>query len=671
LTEQRKLAVVMFTDIVGYTAIMSRDEQKALALLQMNRDLQTSLTEKYNGEFLKEMGDGTLLCFQSALDAVRCAMEIQRSVKDNPDLKLRIGIHLGDIVFKEGDVFGDGVNVASRIERLAESGGIWISGQVNHLIHNHPELRTVFVKESRLKNVEQPVRIYAVDDADSSRIPEKPVREPGRTHFLLKAMGIFVSVFTILLVLYLIIFPKSEKAIDSIAVLPIANLSDDPAQEYFVDGMTDALISELAQISALRVISRQSVMQYKDSKKTLPDIAKDLNVDALIEGTVLRSGDQLRITVQLVQARPEQHLWAHDYRRNIRNILDLQEEVARSIAKEIHVSVTREEQARLSSASPVDPDAYEAYLKGRYYWNQRTEEGILKAIAFFNQAIEKDPNYAAALAGLADCYVVAPSHYALLPSEAYPKARVAATRALEIDERLSEACASLAAVKHNYDWAWLEAEALYKKAIEFNPNYATAHQWYGELLYDTGRFDEAIAEMKRAQDLDPLSPIINALMGYVYYLAREYDRAIEELHKTLELYPDFHIAYTHLSRVYTQKNMHEEAIAAAQKARTLSENTRVVAGLGYAYAMAGQDEKALHVLDSMMTLSEKELDLFAGHVAVLYIGLKDTEKAFAWLEKAYEQHDYQLTWAKCEPRFDPVRSDPRFVDLLKRMGLEQ
>jgi adenylate cyclase len=671
VTEKRKLAVVMFTDIVGYTAIMSRYEQKALALLQLNRDLQTSLAEKYDGEFLKEMGDGTLLCFQSALDAVRCALEIQQSVKDNPDLKLRIGIHLGDIVFKGGDVFGDGVNVASRIERLTNEGGICISEDVDKLIRNQPEIRTFLIGAKRLKNIDHPIKIYTLAKEDSDQTLFKPVDNSRGKRFAIKVGGFAVLIFIILLSSYFILFNDAHRRIDSIAVLPIANLSDDPAQEYFVDGMTDALISELAQISALRVISRQSIMQYKDSKKALPDIAKDLNVDALIEGTVLRSGDQIRITVQLVQARPEQHLWTNDYRRHIRNILDLQEEVARSIAEEIHVSVTQEEQARLSSASAVDPDAYEAYLKGRYYWNRRTEEGILKAIAFFNQAIEKDPNYAAAHAGLADCYIVAPSHYALLPSEAYPQARVAATRALEIDDRLSEAYASLAAVRHNYDWAWLEAETLYKHAIEFNPNYATAHQWYAELLYDTGRFDESIAEMKRAQDLDPLSPIINALTGYAYYLTCEYDRAIEELHKTLELYPDFHIAYTHLSRVYSQKSMHEEAIVAAQKARTFSENPRVVAGLGYAYAMAGQEENALSMLDSMMTLSNQKLDLFAGHIAVLYIGLKDTEKAFAWLEKAYKQHDYQLTWAKCDPRFDPLRSDPRFIDLLKRMGLEE
>jgi tetratricopeptide (TPR) repeat protein len=412
-------------------------------------------------------------------------------------------------------------------------------------------------------------------------------------------------------------------------------------------------------------------MQYKEVRKPLPEIARELDVDALIEGTVLRSGNQIRITVQLLQADPERHLWTDDYVRDLQDIIQMQKEVTRSIAQEINVTITQAEQERLTNVQTLNSEAHEVYLKGRYYWHQRTEEGILKATEFFQQAIEIDPEYALAYSGLADCYQVVPAYHMFLPTEVYPKARAAATRALELDDNLAEAYTSLGAVKHNLDWAFSDAEDFYKKAISLNPNYATAHQWYSELLMALGRHDEALMEIERAHELDPFSPIITLLRGDVYLYARQYDLAIERYQEALDLHPNFRSTYLGISTTYSLKEMHEEAIRLAQKAVNLTDNPVPIINLGYIYARSGQKDKALEQLWIMQNLPDQELLKYAERLAILYCGLGDIEKVFYWLEKAYEQHDVLISFIKVEPKYDPVRSDPRFVDLLKKLGLEK
>lgn len=671
MTEQRKLAAVMFTDIVGYTSLMSRDEKEALALLQKNRGLQKSLAKKHHGEFLKEMGDGTLLCFQSALDAVHCAMEIQTSVKDDLDLNLRIGIHLGDIVFKEGDVFGDGVNVASRIEGLADEGGICISEAVNMLIRNHPEIRTVFLGEKQLKNVDQPIKIYSITDANSVRITEKPVSEPSKKHVSLKIAGAAIFVLVLFFVLYRIVFEKADQTIDSIAVLPLENLSTDPDQEYFADGMTDALIAELAQISALRVISRTSVMQYKSTQKPMPEIARELDVDALVEGTVLQSGDQVRITVQLLKGRPERHLWAGNYVRNLRDIIALQEEVARSIADTIQITLTQEEKSRLTSARPVDPEAYQLYLKGRYFWNERTATDYSKSFNYFTQAIKKDPTYALAYVGIADYFIILGFYAILPPNEAFPRAKAAAEKALEIDETLAEGHTSLAYIKMLYDWDWTGAEREFKKAIRLNPNYAVAHQWYGEFLSDMGRHEEAITQGKQAQSLDPFSSIVKVQLASSLLNAGQIETAIEAYHEVLEFEPDFQLAHFFLSYAYLSQGKHEEAIIEAQHVMELSnENVPgLLIPLGCAYAKAEKTAEAREILNKLIVLSGQVYVTPFG-IATIYSALGEKDCAFEWLEKAFKIRDNWLLTLMVQPSVDDLRSDPRFLSLSERMGFK-
>jgi adenylate cyclase len=458
-----------------------------------------------------------------------------------------------------------------------------------------------------------------------------------------------------------------EKSIRSLAVLPLENLSGDPEQEYFSDGMTEALIAELSKIRALRVISRQSVMRYKGTDKSMPQIAQELGVGAVIEGSVLHSEGRVRITAQLIGTGPERHLWANNYDRDLSDILILLSEVARAIAGEIQVTLTPEEETRLGSTRPVNPEAHEAYLKGRYYWNKRTEEDLKQAIAHFQQAIEINPVYALAYAGLADCYVVPTNP--LPPREALPRAKAAATKALEIDNTLAEAHTSLAVVMMQYDWDWAGTEREFQRAIELNPNYATAHQWYAEYLAAMGRLDEAIAKVKRAEELDPLSLIISWNVGRILIFARQYDQALEQGRKILELYPtsDWE-AHDILALAYEQKGMYDEAIAEYEEAWGFTEEEIDEFRQAYAVGnMAGYWQKRLDILERPP--KQEAVNPFLSIPIYARVGEKD--QAFEWLERAYQEQS--LGWfvvdLKVDPMLDPLRDDPRYADLLRRMNL--
>ena len=460
-------------------------------------------------------------------------------------------------------------------------------------------------------------------------------------------------------------------SIRSLAVLPLDNLSGDASQDYFADGMTDQLITDLAQISALRVISRTSVMSYKRARKPLPEIARELNVDAVIEGTVLRSGDQVRITAQLIQASADKHLWAKSYEGNLQDTLAVQKSVADDIAEQIRIELTPRERAGLKNVKAVNPEAYEDYLKGRYFWNKRTPDALKKAIDHFNQAIERDSNYAPAYSGLADSYVILGAwQYAVLdPKETYPRAKAAAIKAVELDDTLAEAHISLAMSTDMFVWDWEAAEREYRRGIELNPGYATGHHWYAEHLSETGRNDEAIAEIRKAESLDPLSLITGADVATLLVIARRYDEAIEHAKKTIELGPDFAVSHFALGMAYEQKGQSDGAIAAFQKAVEFSGgNTAFKSNLAHAYAVAGRRSDAVAILNELKDRSKHEF-LNPSEIALIYVGLGQKDQAMVWLEKAYEGRfdPVILTW----PAFDPLRSDPRFHDLVRRIGLPQ
>jgi len=458
--------------------------------------------------------------------------------------------------------------------------------------------------------------------------------------------------------------------IESMAVLPLENLSRDPEQEYFADGMTEELTTDLGQIEALRVISRTSVMRFKGVRPAggLPEIARQLKVDAVVEGSVLRSGDRVRITTQLIDARTDRHLWAHSYERDMRDVLQLQSEVAQAIANEIKIKVTPQEQVRLARARPVSPEAHEAYLKGRYYWNLRTQEGLKKGIEYFQQAIEKDPGCALAYVGLADSYLNLIGWDLAAPREAYPRAKAAALKALQVDETLAEAHVPLGAAGFAYDWDWAGAEKELRRAIELNPSYATAHNFYAQCLMFMGRHNEALAEIKRAQDLDPVSPIHNTVRGMVFFFARRYDEAVAECQRALELNAGFYPAHLFLAEAYEQERLYDKAISEYRKAIALQEgSTRAAAGLARGYAAAGRRTEALKIISDLRQLS-KQRYVSAYGITQTYIALGDFDHAWAWLEKAFEERSFQLIWLKVDPTIDPLRSDPRFQDLLRRVN---
>jgi len=466
------------------------------------------------------------------------------------------------------------------------------------------------------------------------------------------------------------IFAKSRSLeIRSIAVLPLANLSGDPAQDYFADGMTEQLTTDLGQIGALRVISRTSAMHYKGTNKTLPEIARELHVDAVVEGSVERAGNQVRITAQLIEAPTDRHLWAETYDRELRDVLALEDDVARAIAREVKVKLTPQTQARLTGAHPVNVEAHDDYLKGRFFWNQRTPDGLKKAIEYFRQALERDPQYAPAYAGIADAYYLLPAISDVPPGEAWPKAREAAQKALELDDTLAEAHTSLAFIKCYQDWDWDGAGREFRRAIELDPNYPTAHLWYGRYLSALGRHDEAIVGMERARAIDPFSPMISANLGTAYYLARRYDQAIQESQRAIELAPNFSDAHLVLGSAYREEGSYREAIAELQEAVKLSrENRRALATLAYTYAVSGKKAEARTIL-TQLRREAKQHYVSPFHLAFVYGALGEKDRAFEMLRQAYEEHSDYLIFVNVTPVFDQIRSDSRFQDLVRRIGL--
>jgi TolB-like protein/DNA-binding winged helix-turn-helix (wHTH) protein/Tfp pilus assembly protein PilF len=461
----------------------------------------------------------------------------------------------------------------------------------------------------------------------------------------------------------------SVPRIQSIAVLPLENLSKDPEQEYFVDGMTDELITNLAQISALKVISRTSAMRYKGTKKSLPEIARELHVDAVVEGTVMHSGDRVRITAQLIEASTDHHLWAASYDRDLQNVLSMQEEVTRAIVSEVRVKLTAQEQARLANMHPINPEAFQLWLKGRYYWYKLNPEGLQKAIEYFQQALEKDPAYAPAYAGLADSYNLLAFFNVFPPREVMPKAKAAAVKALELDDNLAEAHVSLGWAGFTYDLDWPAAGKHFDRAIVLNPAYPLAHSYYSLYLGALGRPEEGLTEAKRALDLDPVSPAINHYVVVQLYLARRFDEAIEQCRKTLELDPSFTPVRGTLAEVYSAKGMYREALAEYEELSALSGGSpRSTAFVGYAHARLGHRSQAFRVLEQLRAAS-KQRYVPALSFAIVYVGLGEKEKAFLWLEKAYDERTNSLAYLKVQATWDTLRSDPRFADLVRRIGL--
>ena len=515
-----------------------------------------------------------------------------------------------------------------------------------------------------------PPPIPAAETRDRPDLAVTPAATKNRAPSLAWKMAVFVPLALIVFFTGWKLYSRNYPAtvIHSLAVLPLESLSNDASQDYFADGMTDELISDLGQLSALRVISRTSVMGYKHAHKPLPQIARELNVDAIVEGTVLRSGDRVRITAQLIDATADKHLWSQSYEGELKDTLALQNQVARAIADQIRIKLNPQEQAALKIARVVNPEAYESYLKGRYFWNKRTPDSLKVALAYFNQAIDEDPNYAQAYSGLADTYALLGDwQYAVMTSkEAFPRAKAAAIKALELDSTLSEAHNSLAFCFDAFDWDLESAGKEFQRSIELNPGYATAHHWYAWHLSLLGRFDEALEEMRKAKNLDPLSLIINADLAELLVIAHFYDESIIQSRATIAMDPNFALAHNQLAQAYLQKHMNVEAIAELQKAVELSGGSPTcVANLARAYAASGKTSEAVKLLGDLKNHSNRGYS-DASEVAVVYAALGDKDQAMHWLEIGYEERFNPGVLLR--PGFNPLRSDQRFQDLLRRIG---
>jgi eukaryotic-like serine/threonine-protein kinase len=460
--------------------------------------------------------------------------------------------------------------------------------------------------------------------------------------------------------------------IQSLAVLPLDNLSRDPEQEYFADGMTDELITDLSQIGSLRVVSRTSVMQYRGMKKSLPQIAKELNVDAVVEGSVARSGNRITIKARLIQAATDRSLWGQSYERDLQDIRDVQSEAARAIAKQIQIQLTPQERERLARSRPVNPEAYEAYLKGRFYWYKLTAEDCERSLDFFQRAIEKDPSYAPAYAGIAETYGTMVWNGWLSPNEGLQKLEAGAVKARELDDGLGVAHQALAYVRFGKDWNWPEAEKEFRRAIALSPQDAAFRRFYADFLKSQGKWEEAIAQSKRAQELDPLSVETNISLGSKYYWARRYDEAIEQYKKTLELDPKSPAVHDYLADAYARKGAYKESITEEQTSLSLSGDEEGAAALGRDYATFGYDKAIRNQyqknLDQLQAAS-KQAYVSPMYFVFTYARLGERDQAFAWLKKAYDEHQPWLAYLKTDPQFDPLRTDPRFADLVRRVGI--
>jgi len=510
--------------------------------------------------------------------------------------------------------------------------------------------------------------VFPETEPQTARITGKPSSQ--RT-FLRRWIPLTAMVVGLLLVLLAFRYRSHmSPQIHSLVVLPLENLSGDPSQEYLADGITDALITELASIRSIQVVSRTSAMHYKGSHKPLAEIARELNVDTVVEGSVTRSGSRLRVNAQLVQSSNDRHLWAKSYEKNIGDIMELQNSLAEAISQEIAVELSPDERLRIKRLLPVNSDAYEAYLKGRFYWNKRTVDALQIAKTYFEEATQKDPHYALAYAGLADAYDVLGSGVAaaLPPREAMRHAREAANRAIQLDEALAEGHTSLAGIKFSFDWDWQGAETEFRRAIELNPNDVTAHYWYAQLLLALGRWEESLANVNKAAQLDPVLPQLASFRGAVFHNRRNYKLAIEEEQKALVLDPGHFVPHFDLGRGYEQLGNYQQAANEFQKALELSGNDFTTkASLAHVYAVSGDKTEAERILNELkQNLRNNNLSY---QIAEIYIGLGNNDQGFQWLENAYQDRSEWLTWIAIEPKLDPIRRDPKFNQLLHRMNL--
>jgi TolB-like protein/Tfp pilus assembly protein PilF len=640
---------ILFTDVEGSTALTQRlgDAKAQEVLISTHNNIVREALKVHDGSEIKHTGDGIMASFSSATSALKCAIAMQEAFALHNEtseelIGVRIGLNAGEPITEEEDLFGTAVQLAARICAEAEPGSILVSNVTRELTAGKG---FVFAnrREAALKGFQDPVAIYRVvwrEEAHPSTTSQTPTTK--------------------------------QITSPSIAVLPFTNMSADPEQEYFCDGISEELINALTQLKDLRVIARTSAFSFKGKSVNVREIGRELDVESVLEGSVRKAGNRLRITAQLVDTKGGHHLWSERYDRELDDIFAIQDEITLAIVDNLRVRLLGEDKERVVKRRTVSIEAYNLYLKGRWFSNKYTKEGLEKAIGYFVRTIEKAPYYAPAHAGLAGAYSSLPI-YGFAPStEAYPKAKAAAEKALQIDNAQAGAMTRLAYIKMTYDLDWEGAESDFKQAIKLHPGHANAHYLYSLHLMFRTLFDEAIEEVKLALELDPLSLFINRGLGIAYNFARRYDEAIEAFQNTLELDPTFSRTHFELGRAYMGKSMFEKALAEYQKEKEVigSWDPAIDAFIGIAYAKMGRRDYAQRILDNLIEQSKKRY-VSSWPFCQLCIALGENDQGFKWMEKAYEERGNLSHLIRIEPALDSVRSDPRYLAMLEKVGLDK
>jgi len=638
----RRLAAIMFTDMVGYTALTQSSEERAMEVLERHNRLLRPIFPRFHGKEVKTMGDAFLVEFENALDAVKCAVEIQSflhdynvSAEEEWKIKLRIGIHLGDVIRKGGDVFGDAVNIASRIQPVASPEGVSISRQVYDQVHNKLDLSLIPLGEIPLKNVAEPVEVYAV------QMPWGDVGPSGR----------------------------DVREARRVAILPFVNMSPDPQDEFFADGLTEELIGRISQVKELEVIARTSVMSYKKKDKKAREIGRELNVGSLVEGSVRRSGNKVRITAQLIDTNRESHVWSSNYDRDLQDIFEVQSDISERVAEVLRIQLLPAEKIAIEKKPTSSKEAHLLYLKGRYHWNERTPKSAELAVQCFEKAIMEDPSYAPAYVGLSDALTILSDQGVMKPFETGLRIKELAEKALQLDPTLAEAHASLGNILAYVFWDWPRAGLEFKRCIDLNPAYPTGRQWYGKYLSFVGRYAEAVEQHRRALHLDPYSLIININYAEGLAEAGRYPEAVEQAKKTVELDPNFLIGHFEFGIIYLGGSEFEKAEAEFKRSLEIVPDFAAALGhLGYGYAISGRKEEAERVLSKLRELESKSY-VPPATIAIAEFGLGLTDDAFRHLNQAFEERSSWLLYFKAFPAFRILISDVRYRRILSKMGL--
>ncbi|MBW3661203.1 MAG: tetratricopeptide repeat protein [Gemmatimonadetes bacterium] len=649
-----RLAALCFADIAEYTELAGRNEDQALALVELLQGVARGAVEEHGGRIVKFLGDAILFEFPSTDAAVRSGIELRDRFASEALARglgsrdLRVGVHVGDIVTAvDGDVYGDGVNVASRVQAAAEPGHVWVSEDVWRQLRQRPEFRFEPRGERELKGVATPVALYGVRLVSAA--PGPAVRDMAQA--ATKAE------------------PPAAPHKRSVAVLPFANMSASAENEYFSDGVTEEILALLAQVEGLKVISRTSIMRYKGTDKPMRQIAEELGVASILEGSVRQAGQRVRITAQLIDAATDQHLWAERYDRDLEDIFAIQTDVAERIVEALRVRLTPREQARLVERPTENVEAYRSYLKGRHFLSRRTRLALKQAVQHFQKAVTSDPSFALAWTGLAEAYALLSAYSSSPVPEALTRARDAAERALALDPRLGEAHTALGGVAWS-EWKWEEAEAEYRRALELAPGYATAYHWYGILLM-ARRPEEAIGVLQHAMELDPVSLPIHMAMGVALTAVGRTEQAIEVYEKAIGMDPNYAGAHVNLASAYEKLDRYEETLNEWETLSRLSHERfppDLVAEVRRGYESGGERGFREAYLEGLRTRPDLPSRIFDMAAACAQLGRAD--EAFALLDRLIDERSILVWQIRFDPGFDPVRSDPRFRNVLERLGLD-